>query len=805
MTKLIARQLHKFGGSSLANPECYRRVAAILEDYSNEHDLIVVSAAGNTTNRIFEWLDKRLKDKSSAEAALKSLHQYQRGLISELLSLENAQPLIELLECELSSIEQTSSPVTEIQQAKILAYGEVWSSRLLAAYLNQIKLSAFALDSRTFLCAERAAQPEVDRARSWSLFKEQIIQHPNSRIVITGFIARDKKGDTVLLGRNGSDYSATVIGALAEVSCVTIWSDVAGVFSADPRKVKDACLLPILRLDEASELARLAAPVLHSRTLQPVAQSSLNLSLRCSYKPESGSTHIERVLTSGRGAKIVTSLEDVHLIQLSFAQGQDFKRIKQDLMSLLTRSQLQPLAIKAQADQFKLLLVYTSEIVNEALDMLQNSAIHAEIKLKEGYSMIAIVGAGVTSNAIHSHGFYHQLKNCPLEFVSESESGLSLVAILRKIDTAAIVNNIHDHIFKAQKRIAVVLCGHGNIGSQWLQLFSQQKDNLEKRHGMQFSLIAVVGSQRYWLDFDGLDPVSISAKFDDEAVAYQHFSWIDKLGSNHNYDDVVVVDVTASAELSQQYIKIAEQGIHLISANKIAGSASSKEYQAVLDAFAKTGRYWLYNATVGAGLPINHTVKDLRESGDEIFSVSGIFSGTLSWLFQQYNGEVAFTELVNLAWQQGMTEPDPRCDLDGSDVMRKLVILAREAGLEIEPTQIAVESLLPEELKDLSLDQFWLKSDLIDAQLAARLEKAQKEQKVLRYVARLNKNGCATVGIEALPKCHTFTNLLPCDNIFAIESQWYQTNPLMIQGPGAGRCVTAGAIQSDLNRIARLL
>lgn len=804
MTVLVQRQLHKFGGSSLANPECYRRVATILKEYSNENDLVVVSAAGNTTNRILEWFEELSKDGRLAHETLESLRQYQQGLISELLTPENAEPLLELLHLELVAIGQCHAPLTEIQQAYILGHGEVWSSRLLSAYLNQIDLQAAPLDSRTFLRAERAAQPEVDRSLSWSLFKEQIAQHPHGRIVITGFMARNQKGNTVLLGRNGSDYSATMIGALADASRVTIWSDVAGVFSADPRKVEDACLLPLLRLDEASELARLAAPVLHSRTLQPVAQSALDLSLRCSYQPESGSTRIERVLASGRGAKIVTSLEDVYLIQLRFGRGQDFERTKQEVLSLLTRSQLQPLALEAQDDQFALLLAYTSEVVGEALDVLQNAAVHAEIKLKEGYSMVAAVGAGVTSNAIHSHGFYHQLKNCPLEFVCESESGLSLVAILRKVDTTPIINGIHTSLFQAQKRVALVLCGHGNIGSQWLSLFTQQKRRLEKRHGMQFSLIGVIDRYRHWLDFEGIDSGSVVESFDNEATTYENFDWIEQVGAIQGYDDVVVLDVTASAELSQQYTKIAEQGMHLISANKVAGSAPSNEYQAVIDAFEKTGRHWLYNATVGAGLPINHTVRDLCESGDQIVALSGIFSGTLSWLFQQYNGDIPFTELVDLAWQQGLTEPDPRSDLDGSDVMRKLVILAREAGLTIEPTQIKVESLVPAELKDVSLDDFLSKGELINNELFERLEKAQREQKVLRYVARLNKDGSATVGIEALSEYHALANLLPCDNIFAIESQWYRDNPLVIRGPGAGREVTAGAIQSDLNRLAVL-
>ncbi|EKA7384773.1 bifunctional aspartate kinase/homoserine dehydrogenase II [Vibrio parahaemolyticus] len=799
----VQRQLHKFGGSSLANPECYLRVADILKEYSAENDLVVVSAAGKTTNRLIEFLEGLDKDGRIAHEALQGLRQFQSELIESLLEGEVQTQLLASLHDEFSTLAELTAPLTDAQKAAVLGHGEVWSSRLLAALLSQQNVPAVAQDARAFLRAEAGTQPEVDRARSYPLIKEALAQHSHKRVIITGFMAQNEAGETVLLGRNGSDYSATVIGALAEVTTVTIWSDVAGVYSADPRLVSDACLLPLLRLDEASELARLAAPVLHSRTLQPVAQSTMDLSLKCSYQPESGSTRIERVLASGRGAKIITSLDEVLLIQLSFRHGHDFNKTQSYVLKSLQRAQLEPLSYEAQADQQKLRLAYTAEIATGALKYLQDLAVEAEIKLKEGYSLVAAVGAGVTKNANHCFGFYQKLKNAPVEFVSETESGLSLVAVLRRTDTEALVQLIHSQLFQAQKRVAVALCGKGNIGSSWLNLFATQKTELEKRHGMSFDLVAVVDSQTYWFDEKGIDAAVVADKFDDESIENDG-AWLSRLSDLQSYDEAVVLDVTASKELAQRYVDIAQQGIHLISANKVAGSADSQYYHQVQDAFAKIGRYWLYNATVGAGLPINHTVRDLRESGDEIVALSGIFSGTLSWLFQQFDGSVPFNELVDLAWQQGLTEPDPRADLDGSDVMRKLVILARESGLDIEPDSVKVESLVPEELRSLSLDEFFDNGALLSEILQERLTKAQRDEQVLRYVARLEKNGKATVGVEALPREHALANLLPCDNIFAIESKWYKDNPLVIRGPGAGREVTAGAIQSDLNRLAGL-
>lgn len=798
------RQLHKFGGSSLANPECYQRVVNILREYSSATDLVVVSAAGKTTNRLIEFVEALDKDGRIAHECLQTLRQFQLELIEALLEGEAASQLTATIQQEFTALGELTAPLSEAQKAQVLGHGEVWSSRLLATLLCQHDLQAVAQDARAFLRAEAGAQPEVDRARSYPLIKEALAQHAHCRVVITGFMAQNCEGETVLLGRNGSDYSATVIGALAEVERVTIWSDVAGVYSADPRLVSDACLLPLLRLDEASELARLAAPVLHSRTLQPVAQSAMDLSLRCSYQPEAGSTQIERVLASGRGAKIITSLDEVLIVQLTFGHGHDFDRLESEVLEGLKRAQLEPLAYELEPDQHCLRLAYTEEIAGGALEYLQDHAIEAEIKLKEGFSLIAAVGAGVTKNPNHCYGFYQQLKSSPVEFISEANSGLSLVAVIRKSETSSLVKGIHSQLFQAQKRVAIALCGKGNIGSSWLSLFSEQKAELEKRRGMNFELVAVVDSQTYWFDDQGIDATSVGKRFDDEAIANNGNDWLERLGSIQGYDEAVILDVTASPVLAAKYLQIAQQGIHLISANKVAGSASSEYYHQVQDAFAKISRHWLYNATVGAGLPINHTVRDLRESGDDIIALSGIFSGTLSWLFQQFDGTVPFSELVDLAWQQGLTEPDPRADLDGSDVMRKLVILARESGLDIEPENVKVESLVPAELQELSLDDFFDKASVLSEELAERLEKAHSQQKVLRYVARLEKNGKATVGVEALSKEHALANLLPCDNIFAIESKWYKDNPLVIRGPGAGREVTAGAIQSDLNRMSSL-
>ncbi len=799
------RQLHKFGGSSLADATCYQRVAGIMAEYSQPGDLMVVSAAGSTTNQLISWLKLSQSDRLSAHQVQQALRRYHSELIGSLLPPEMAEPLIAAFIHDLERLAVVlDGRIDDAAYAEVVGHGEIWSARLMAALLNKLDMQAAWLDARDFLRAERTAQPQVDEARSSPLLQQLMAQYPGQRLVVTGFISRNDAGETVLLGRNGSDYSATQIGALAGVSRVTIWSDVAGVYSADPRKVKDACLLPLLRLDEANELARLAAPVLHTRTLQPVSGSDIDLQLRCSYQPEQGSTRIERVLASGTGAKIVTSHDDVCLIELTVAPQHEVKQVQQELDRVLKRTQVKPLAVGLHPERHLIQLCYTSEVVGSALRILQEAALPGELQLHEGLALVALVGAGVCNNPLHSHRFYQQLKDQPVEFIWQAEDGISLVAVLRQGPTGLLIQGLHQSLFRAEKRIGLVLFGKGNIGSRWLELFARDQESISARSGFEFILAGVVDSRRSLLNYDGLDASRALAFFEEEAQDLDEeslFLWM----RAHPYDDLVVLDVTASENLAQQYLDFASYGFHVISANKLAGASGSDNYRQIRDAFAKTGRHWLYNATVGAGLPVNHAVRDLRDSGDSILAISGIFSGTLSWLFLQFDGTVPFTELVDQAWQQGLTEPDPRVDLSGQDVMRKLVILAREAGYDIEPSQVRVESLVPASVEQGSIDQFFEDGEELNQQMLQRFEAASEMGLVLRHVARFDAHGKARVGVEAVRPDHPLAALLPCDNVFAIESRWYRDNPLVIRGPGAGRDVTAGAIQSDLNRLAQLL
>lgn len=800
-----ARHIHKFGGSSLADPVCYRRVAAIIEQQRGGNELIVVSAAGKTTNRLIQLIELAEAGDEAAGESMAALQAYQQSLIDGLLEGTLQQTLRQQLADDIQLIVKTlDSPFDKYQRNGLLAFGEVWSARLLAALLTSRGQTAHWLDARQFLRAHDGVLINVDVVQSAQLLAARLNEHAG-RIVVTGFIAADMEGRSLLLGRNGSDYSASLLAQLAQGESTTIWSDVAGVYSADPRRVKEARLLERLSLAEANELARLGSSVLHSRTLQPVADSRQRLTLRCSYNPDEGCTHILRRTPREGGARIVTSVDQLALIELKVLPQANYEQCANAIEAHLAKNALTPLTLQRQGDRRVLRLAYTLELAHGAFELLRDFQLQGNFTgliQKEGYSLVALVGAGVTENAEQCHRFYQLLAEQPLEFVQVAKDGLSLVAILRQVVLEPLLIALHGALFSQPTRVGLVLFGKGNIGSQWLKLYQQEKNHLEQSLNVRLCLYGVFSQEGGMLREEGLDPIVIQKHFTPTP-----WPWVELLDQlvQHSFDALIALDLTASESFSANYPDLAQLGIHLIAANKYAGAASSEFYQRLKHICQEHHVQWRYNATVGAGLPIQSTMQMLRQSGDRIQGVSGIFSGTLSWLFQQYDGSRPFSELVDEAWQQGLTEPDPREDLSGQDVRRKLLILAREAGFELDSADIELENLVPIALRKVSTELFMDKLKELDGPILTAFEGAKRLGKVLRYVARFARSGHARVGLEALEPHHPFANLRPCDNIFAIESDNYRTNPLVIKGPGAGREVTAAAIQYDLWQICASL
>ncbi|WP_413789417.1 bifunctional aspartate kinase/homoserine dehydrogenase II [Gallibacterium faecale] len=687
-------QVHKFGGSSLANVDCIRGVASIIQNYSKETDVIVISAIGKTTNLLIEWVEASRTDTVSANRILQNLRHQYLSLVNSLLNHpeEVAQSFVDDT-LYLSSL--LDKPFSEAIYAEVVGHGEIWSTRLVTAYLNQQGIPAVFVDARDFMVAERTVLPKVRVAPSKRRLQPILEAYPDKRLVITGFISRNAAGETVLLGRNGSDYSATQIAELAEIENVTIWSDVAGVYSADPRYVKNATLLPLLRLDEANELARLGAPVLHSRTLQPVKECQLKLQLRSSLKPNEGTTRVEYVYSSSAQGKIVTFHNHIGWIELVIPQNQVLQSWLQRFRAWMQEHQLDALVEQFIESSRTLRLVYTNEYIDTAfMQFKQLPLITDSISIRYDLALLAMVGAGVCQNSLQMLRFSQMLKTQPLEFMWQSEDNISVVAILRQSVSRELLRNVHDDLFRAHKTVGLVVLGKGEVAKTWVNLFRQEQEKIAARSHFDFSLIGIVSSQKAWLDHQGLLTRIKENNWDNqfeqsarEFVPDELIQWM----SMHPFDELVILDFTNSDEVAAHYADYAKYGFHVISANKRAAAFDLDTYHQIEAAFLQSGSYWLYNATVGGGLPINTTIHDLVESGDTILSIEGTFSSTLAWLFYQYDGSVPFSMLLEQAWQQRMTERDPREDLCGLDALRKLLIVARTAGYDLDRTDVKVE------------------------------------------------------------------------------------------------------------------
>ncbi|NRA62819.1 MAG: bifunctional aspartate kinase/homoserine dehydrogenase II, partial [Psychrobium sp.] len=386
-----------------------------------------------------------------------------------------------------------------------------------------------------------------------------------------------------------------------------------------------------------------------------------------------------------------------------------------------------------------------------------------------------------------------------------SNNGLSLTAVVSAKRVNILAYLLHQHIYTPAKRIGVVLLGAGNIGRRWLALFENEQQKLETKFNVHLPVVGIVRSKSALLNFSGIKLASWQQQYEASSQAWSSDNLLSAF-DNHPLDELIMLDISADQSLSNLYPQILSNGYHLISANKLAGSASNDFYQRVKQAAYSNNSKWLYNASVGAGLPVLHAINDLRHSGDEIKSISGVFSGTLSWLFEHFDNSEPFSALLLRALALGITEPDPRDDLSGKDKQRKLLILAREAGHELELSDIELTSMVPDELAALSLDEFLGRVSELDPIMAAHYQQAKDNNGVIRYVAQLDVEGgqvSAKVGLQQLDSNHVFAALTPSDNVFLIKSLWYQDNPLVIRGPGAGREVTAAAVQSDLFNIVK--
>jgi len=783
-----AIHVHKFGGSSLATSKCIERVVDIIRQNCQLNDLVVVSANGNTTDDLFYIYQLATEKNEALLPVIDALKLSQSTLISELLNNSSAARLIEVLSEDIEQLTAWLIETPSLYQADMLAFGELWTARLLSAVLSEQVCPSYPVDARDFLVINNDKDCAVDNQKSSQQF-QQLLQK-GKLAVVTGCITKNYQGKTCTLGRNGSDYSATIMASLSGALNVTLWTDVDGIYSADPRVVPLARKLHRLPNGVAKELGRLGNPVLHAKTLQPLTNHSTHLHVASSFDPEISGTEIGKFGQIAKQELSVTSLNDLLLVKSISLVGSFGEQATNEFSAICNDVQ-QGFIVIHQAQQ---------KSVSQWLASHDTEVTFTPV------SILAIVGHNVVNQGSIQARFKRALKHTHALHLVNSLSEHSIIAILNQNCTGELLNNVHYDMTKDSRHIGVVVAGLGNIGQRFLELLPSQLSRVSALENLH--LVGLVTSKKALVNTDGIDVTQSMALYERDAKAYDNtllMSWL----TNHPYDELIVVDITPSEHFSNLYGEFFKQGIHVIGANKWAASSSTNKYNELVTVAAENKSLWLGNTTVGAGLPINFAIHDFINSGDQIHEISGIFSGTLSWLFETYDGSVPFSTLLLDALSQGITEPDPREDLSGRDVQRKLLILARMAGFELSLDDIDCQDLVPESLQALSTADFLAKAEQLDDYFSEQLAEATAKQACIRYIAKFSVcelgDLTAKVYLAVLPNNDAFASLTPCDNIFQIKSQWYQDNPLIIRGPGAGRDVTSGGLHSDLVSICQQL
>lgn len=815
----VATVAHKFGGSSLADAAGFRQVSANLLARREPMQVVVVSAMHGVTNALLALAANAAERSERWPEDWRRLRDRHLGVCDELLGAA-ATPTREWLSLRfdelhslLAALSVLGSPSHEANEL-IQGLGETYSARILADHLRALGEPCADLDAReTLVVSHGELGVSVDWADSAERLREWRARCPQARVVITGFVARLADGRATTLGRNGSDYSGAIFAALFEASELHIWTDVDGVLSADPRLVPEAVPLSTLSYHEACELAYFGAKVIHPQTMTPALARGLPIYIRNTFRPELPGTRIAADSAPSGPVKGLTLCPDLALLNVEGAGMIGVPGTAQRLFEALRNASVSVVMISQGSSEHSICCVVRSEqaaraekAVSAAFAQELASGEIQSITLTQGISVLAAVGDGMAGTPGVAARLFDALARAQVNVraIAQGASERNISVAVASGDAARALRAVHASFWLSPQTVSVGVIGPGKVGAALLEQLREAIPRLRREANLDFRVRALADSRRMRLEDLGDATGDWLARLDADHETCDLDKFAEHVHAEH-LPHAVILDCSANDSVAERYVGWLERGIHVITPNKHAGAGPLERFQAIRAASARTGARFRYEATVGAGLPVIQTLRDLLDTGDTLLSIEGIFSGTLAWLFNRYDGDQPFSELVLEAKALGYTEPDPRDDLSGTDVARKLVILAREAGLPLSLEHVAVESLVPPALADTSRDDFLARLPEVDESMRQRLARARDSGKVLRYLARLDHQGRASVGLAELPSDHAFAHLRLTDNVVQFSTRRYRDNPLIVQGPGAGPEVTAAGVFADLLRVAASL
>jgi len=815
--------VHKFGGSSVADADCFRKVAAILDSAPAARLGVVLSACRGVTDALLRLVALAERQDEGYHGEVAQLRTRHAGIAEELLTPAAAQLYLAALkrDCHdllgvLNSVKLTRAAAHNVRDV-VAGYGEIWSTLLFQRFFEERARRPGAvqwLDARRVVVAQWGPLgPGIQWAESRANLQALVPSEFTGTLIITGFIASNQRGVPTTLGRNGSDFSASIFGALLGASEIHIWTDVDGVLSADPRRVPDATVIDSLSYSEAMELAYFGAKVLHPQTMAPAVKDGIPIWIRNTFAPAGVGTLICARPSSALPVKGITSIERVALVNLEGTGMIGVPGTAHRLFGALREAGISVILISQGSSEHSICCAIPEEQAERAVTAVLRAFEH---ELQEGQiqsvdvdpdlAILAVVGDGMAGTPGIAAKVFTALgtSGVNVRAIAQGASERNISVVVEGRSATRALRAVHAGLYLSPHTLSIGVIGPGTVGRVLLDQLASQSERLRRQCQLDLRVRGVLGSQRMLLADPGLALGEWRARYRDNGTAGEVTRFVEHVRVDY-LPHTVLIDCTASAAIAGRYAEWLAAGIHIVTPNKKANSADLAYYHRLQEARRAGASHYLYEATVGAGLPVVHTLRDLRETGDEITSIEGIFSGTLAYLFNVYDGRVAFSEIVQDARRRGFTEPDPRDDLSGMDVARKLIILGREMGLTLELQDVQVESLVPAELAGGSIEEFMARLPRYDTAIAARLEAARARGKVLRYTGTLSASGEATVGLKELDARHAFANIALTDNVVRFATRRYCDNPLIVQGPGAGPEVTAGGVFADLLRLAAYL
>ncbi len=803
----------KFGGTSVGSVDSILSVKKIIEGQS-EPVIVVVSALGGITDKLLKTSQMAVMGDASYQQSFEEIKARHEEMIGAIIPAGEKRDKLtttvgELLE-ELRSIFQGVYLIRDLSpkiQAAIVSYGERISSQIVAALIE----GAEWFDSREFIKTEfKAGKNRLVRELTNKLVRKTWQKLPKISVV-GGFISTDiESGEVTNLGRGGSDYTASIIAAALEASVLEIWTDVDGFMTADPKVISSAYVIPELTYIEAMELSNFGAKVIYPPTIYPVCIKHIPILIKNTFNPDApGSIIKDDVKDDSRSIKGISSIKGTTLITVSGLSMVGVIGVNRRIFTCLADNGISVFMVSQASSENSTSIGVQDEDADEACRVLD---LEFQKEIEDGAMFPMLAEKGLATVAIVGENMKHTPGIAGKLFGTLGRSGISVIACAQGASETNIsfvinqnflrkaLNVIHDSFFLSEYQVLnLFICGVGTVGGSLIEQIHQQQEKLKRELRLKLNVVGIASGHNAMFTREGINLENFR-----EQLAASPKSNVQRLHDEvigMNIFNSVFVDCTASPEVASLYADFLEHNINVVAANKIAASSDFANYHLLKETSQKRGVKFLFETNVGAGLPIIRTINDLCNSGDKILKIEAVLSGTLNFIFNTISKDIPFSETVRLAKERGYSEPDPRIDLSGKDVIRKLVILAREAGYEISQEDVEAKLFIPQSFFEGSLENFWKNLPSLDADFEARRQNLEAQKKVWRFVAKLD-NGKATVSLQEFDNNHSFYALEGSNNIVMLTTERYREYPMLIQGYGAGASVTAAGVFADIMSLA---